>query len=236
MVRISIAMAAYNGERYIKEQIDSIIPQLNTEDEIVVSCDKSTDNTYSILIDYKKKDSRIKVFKNEGRPGVFGNFENALSKCTGDVIFISDQDDIWDEKKINIVSKVLINSKYDMVIHNGVHIDCDGNKISAPFFKMYKIGDNRIRNFVMPRYSGCCTAFKRNLLCKMLPIPLKVGAYDHWIGSVGEYFGKVYYLDDILIYHRLHDENVTPKTHRNMNVIIRARLNLLLNLIKRMRA
>lgn len=235
MEKISIAMAAYNGERYIEEQIESILPQLKEEDEIVISYDKSTDNTYAILLNYAENDNRIKVIKNQGTPGVFGNFQNALMNCSGDIIFISDQDDIWEENKIKVVSHILHENVYDMVIHNGVHIDSTGNVISAPFFTMYNITNNRLRNFIMPRYSGCCTAFKKKLLKKMLPIPLNVGAYDHWVGSIGEYYGKVFFLDEVLIRHRIHGANVTPKKHRHLGVIVKARWRLMINLIKRKR-
>ncbi len=233
MSKISIALAAYNGELYLEEQLNSILPQLGSNDEIIISYDISTDKTFSILMRYADKDSRVKVYVNEEQPGLFGNFQNALSKCTGDIIFISDQDDIWEENKISKVVNIICNSQYDMVIHNGVHIDREGNVISDSFFTMYNIGNNKIRNFVMPRYSGCCTAFKKELLKKILPIPTKVGAYDHWVGSIGEYFGKVYFLEDILIRHRIHGENVTPKNHRSLRIIIKARWNLAINLLKR---
>jgi len=233
MIKVSIAMAVYNGASYLKRQLDSILYQLELNDEIVISYDQSTDDTYSILENYAKKDSRVKVFTNEGASGVFGNFENAISKCRGDIIFISDQDDIWAENKISRVKEILCDSQYSMVIHNGVHIDCNEKKISAPFFTMYRIGNHKIRNFLKPRYSGCCIAFKNELLHKMLPIPANVGAYDHWLGSIGEYYGKIYFMNEILIYHRIHSTNVTPKTHRKVSVIIKARWNLALNLVKR---
>lgn len=235
MLKVSVAMATYNGEHYLKKQIDSILCQLNNGDELIISYDKSKDNTYRILADYVEKDPRIKVFINEGKSGVFCNFQNALSKCSGDIIFISDQDDIWNENKILRIKEILIKGPYNMVIHNGVHIDANEKVISDSFFSMYGINDNKIRNFLKPRYSGCCTAFKKELLNKMLPIPTDVGAYDHWVGSIGEYFGKVLFLDEILIYHRLHDSNVTPKTHRSVGVVIRARWNLAINLIRRSR-
>lgn len=99
MKNFSIAMAVFNGAKYIDQQIQSIIPQLKLDDELVISYDLSTDSTLDIIKSYAANDSRIKIFINEN-PGLFNNFENALRNCKNDYIFISDQDDIW--KKINV--------------------------------------------------------------------------------------------------------------------------------------
>lgn len=235
MRNVSVAMAVYNGEKYIKEQIDSILCQFNLDDQLVISYDKSSDNTESIILDYARQDSRVSIVYNENA-GVFGNFENAIGSCKNEIIMISDQDDIWMPNKIDIVKKVFQQKEVDLIIHNGVHINEQGLIISKPFFELYKIGNSKLKNFIKPRYSGCCLAFHRRLLMTILPIPRNVGAYDHWIGSVGEHFGKVEFVDEVLIYHRLHGNNVTPTSRRKLSVILIARLNLLFQLfVRRMR-
>ena len=87
MARISVAMAACNGERYLPEQLDSILKQLLPEDEIVVSCDPSTDGTMQVLEEYCRRDSRVRVVPGPGK-GIAGNFNNAIAHCTGTYIFI----------------------------------------------------------------------------------------------------------------------------------------------------
>ena len=101
---ISVCIATYNGEKYIKEQLDSILPQLKKLDEIIISDDKSKDKTLKII--KTLNDSRIKIFTNP-KKGLISNFENAITKSSGDYIFLSDQDDIWHENKIQFYLTVL---------------------------------------------------------------------------------------------------------------------------------
>ena len=233
MARISVAMAACNGERYLPEQLDSILKQLLPEDEIVVSCDPSTDGTMQVLEEYCRRDSRVRVVPGPGK-GIAGNFNNAIAHCTGNYIFISDQDDRWADNKRQRVVQAFGETGADMVIHNGVHTDEAMEPVSQPFFQMYRIGDGKLRNLLKPRYSGCCMAFTRELAKTILPIPENMDAYDHWLGTVGEWAGKITYVEDVLLYHRLHGENVTPKRSRSLGTILKARGKLLLARGKRL--
>lgn len=234
MKKISVAMAVYNGEQHLSEQLDSILNQLEETDEIVVSYDESSDGTWELLQLYASKYAQLRVIKN-ANPGIAGNFNNAIANCTGDYIFICDQDDRWAENKREKVIQAFERSGADMVIHNGVHINSDGEVISEPFFSLYRIGDGKIKNIIKPRYSGCCTAFTSQMAKKILPIPKDIDAYDHWIGTIGEFMGKIFYEDDILLYHRLHGQNATPTTTRSLSVIFNARKGLLTELYKRIR-
>ncbi len=234
MAKISVAIAVYNGEKYLAKQLDSILSQLENDDEIVVSYDKSTDNSLALLEEYAKNDPRVKVLMNKNK-GVAGNFGNAVKNCKGDYIFICDQDDIWAEDKRKTVVADFEQSGADMVIHNGVHINGEDAVISEPFFSMYRIGDSKLKNILKPRYSGCCTAFTADMAKKILPIPQKIDAYDHWIGTVGEFMGKIYYEEKVLLYHRLHGNNVTPDKRRSVTVILKARTHLLYSLAKRIK-
>lgn len=233
MASISVAMAVYNGEAYLPEQLDSILKQLEPQDEIVVSYDKSRDNTWQLLQEYQSKYPQVRVLENQN-PGINGNFNNAIAGCKGDYIFICDQDDRWADNKRAAVVESFEKHGADMVIHNGVHIDGEGKVISDPFFSMYRIGDGKLKNILKPRYSGCCTAFTREMAAKIMPMPMKLDAYDHWIGTVGEFFGKIAYDERILLYHRLHGGNVTPVSTRSLGVILKARSRLLWELAKRM--
>lgn len=234
MASISVAMAVYNGEAYLPEQLDSILKQLEPQDEIVVSYDKSRDNTWQLLQEYQSKYPQVRVLENQN-PGINGNFNNAIAGCKGDYIFICDQDDRWADNKRAAVVESFEKHGADMVIHNGVHIDGEGKVISEPFFSMYRIGDGKLKNILKPRYSGCCTAFTAEMAAKIMPMPMKLDAYDHWIGTVGEFFGKIAYDERILLYHRLHGGNVTPVSTRSLGVILKARGRLLWELAKRMK-
>ena len=233
MASISVAMAVYNGEAYLPEQLNSILKQLEPQDEIVVSYDKSRDNTWQLLQEYQSKYPQVRVLENRN-PGINGNFNNAIAGCRGDYIFICDQDDRWADNKRAAVVESFEKHGADMVIHNGVHIDGEGKVISEPFFSMYRIGDGKLKNILKPRYSGCCTAFTAEMAAKIMPMPMKLDAYDHWIGTVGEFFGKIAYDERILLYHRLHGGNVTPVSTRSLGMILKARSRLLWELAKRM--
>ena len=225
MKNISVAMAVYNGEKYIQKQIDSILSQLNDQDELIISYDKSSDGTWDIIKEYEEKYPQVKIVENPN-PGVFGNFENAIVNCTKDYVFISDQDDVWAPDKKAEVLKCFAETGSDMVIHSGYHIDQEDNIISESFFKMSDIKSDPVRNFVKPAYSGCCTAFTKEFKKIIVPIPRRVGAYDHWIGMTGELLGKITFLDKPLLYHRLHEGNVTPVHRRPLKTIASARFNL----------
>lgn len=228
---VSVAMAVYNGERYLKQQVDSILEQLGTNDELVISYDKSQDRTWDLISKYAADDCRVRVIRNTS-PGVVSNFNNAIQACGKDVILISDQDDVWKPGKRNAMLGVLNDSGADLVIHNVVHIDAEGSIISTPLFEEFGIGKGLLRNFVAPRYSGCCMAFPASSRKIILPMPDSVANYDHWIGVVCEAFGKVVFDDRVFLEHRLHGSNVTT-SRRKLRVIATQRKNLLIELIKR---
>ena len=132
---ISVCMATYNGETYIKEQIESIINQLSSSDELIISDDKSTDNTLKIINEFK--DPRIKIYIHEKDHGFVKNFENALEKAKGDFIFLSDQDDIWLPNKVAATLKEL--EYYDFVVSDCITINKYGEIISHSRIKDFKI-------------------------------------------------------------------------------------------------
>src|SRR5574344_1640995 len=112
---ISIAMCSYNGERFIKEQIDSIIAQTYKNFELIIVDDGSKDNTIEIIKYYQSKDSRIKLFQNEKNLGFVKNFEKAITLCSGDFIALADQDDVWKKNKIEVF---LNNIDKNMLIYS----------------------------------------------------------------------------------------------------------------------
>src|ERR1035437_4235872 len=118
---ISVCIASYNGEKYIRQQLDSILSQLTVKDEIVISDDSSSDRTTEIIKGYK--DSRIKLFEKCTFKSPIFNLENALKKAKGDFIFLADQDDIWLSYKISHTIKQL--KSFDLVVCNGFIVDQD---------------------------------------------------------------------------------------------------------------
>ena len=120
-MKISVALAAYNGEKYIGEQIESILPQLGRDDEIVVSDDNPAGKTRAAVEFYSAYDGRVRYVEGTGE-GVCRNFENAILNCSGDVIFLCDQDDVWLPNKVERVMKAIENGA-DVVLHDAMMTD-----------------------------------------------------------------------------------------------------------------
>lgn len=201
-MNVSIALASYNGEKYIEEQINSIVTQLSSSDEIIISDDGSTDQTIDIINRLAKSYPQIKLIEGP-KQGVIKNFENAIFHCKNDIIFLSDQDDIWNPNKIERVMTIFENNNVELVLHN---MDYCG-EISKTGIIKYKKGV--LHNIIKSGYWGCCMAFTKNLKDKILPFNNNICAHDQWIGIVSEMEDKTYFLDESLIQHRTHEKNLT---------------------------
>ena len=208
---ISVCMATFNGERYIKEQLDSILPQLGEFDEVVVSDDNSTDRTIEVIKSYG--DERIRLFEEQSFSSPTFNFENALKQANGDQIFLSDQDDIWAPNKVEIIRDYL--KDYDLVVSDAFIIDEFGNQIENSFFELNRSKQGLVRNIMRNSYLGCAMAFNRNVLEKALPFPSDCPMHDWWLGLIGECYGDVYLIESKLISYRKHGSNVSSTGERS---------------------
>lgn len=206
MINISVCMATYNGEKYIKEQLDSILAQLNKNDEVIISDDSSTDKTVKIIKAYK--DNRIKIFENQKYRSPIFNFENALKYASGDIIVLSDQDDVWKKNKIETIKKYMQN--YDLVLSDADIIDEHGNILQESFYEINGSRKGVIKNIIKNSYLGCTMAFNGKVLEKSLPFPKDLPMHDWWIGLVSELYGKTYFIEDKLISYRRHGNNASP--------------------------
>lgn len=209
---ISVCVATYNGEKYIRQQLNSIRMQLGEDDEIVVSDDMSCDGTVSII--EGMNDSRIRIFKHENKYARFKidyathNFENALNHVKGDIVFLSDQDDVWLPNKVEVMMAALRHS--DVVMSDCYVTDKDLNVVSSSYYKTNRVFRPSIfYNFLKPSFLGSCMAFRRDVLDKVLPFPKYGVGHDLWIGLVGLRCCRFRFLDEPLIYYRRHQFSVT---------------------------
>lgn len=232
---ISVCMATYNGQKYIKEQIDSILCQLSEEDELVISDDHSKDTTKDIILSYA--DKRIKFFENELRKGVTHNFENALNKSKGDIIMFSDQDDVWLPNKIKELSAFLIENNFDVVTCNCALTDSNLDITREHYYIDESPIDRSVwGNFKKDLWLGACMAFKRDILKDVLPIPPKLAAHDMWIARYSQLHYKCGYYPKVLQLYRRHDNTVSFAGEKSSNSLyykINYRLYLLFHLIVR---
>lgn len=223
MYSVSVAMAAYNGEKYIKEQLESILSQLKEKDEIIVSLDPSQDHTIDVI--ESLKDERIKVLKGPAQ-GVKKNFENAIKHCKNDIIFLADQDDIWLEGKVEKVLSCFDKETY-VVMHDAKIVDNDYKELVPSFFEMKDVDTGFIHNLIKNGYMGCCMAFKKDIVPYIVPIPEKIYMHDQWIGMVGDEVGKNVLLKEILLLYRRHDENVSDIHHGSLIEMLNKRIHIL---------
>jgi len=227
-MKVSVCMATYNGERHIYDQLHSIIKQIGDDDEIIISDDSSTDNTIGIIQSFN--DKRIKLHLNQKFKSPIYNFENALRQATGEIMFLSDQDDIWDDTK---VAKMLDALKHaDMVISDCSIIDDGGNIIVPSYFEMAKSETGLVKNLKKNGYLGCCMAFKSCILKKALPFPPNIPMHDIWLGFVSELFFKPIFLKERLSFYRKHDSNVSYTANGISQYNLLTKINFRLNIIK----
>lgn len=235
MIRVSVCMAVYNGEKFIKQQIESILKQLTTEDELIISDDGSTDETLRIINDFQ--DCRIKIICNTQKHGFVGNFENSLSCVSGNFIFLSDQDDIWESNKIECCLYFL--QQHDMVVHNALLVNYKGESLNKKYFDDLHASNRFLYNFYKTRFLGCCMAFNRKVLIECLPFPKNIVAHDYWIGMywLFKYHRSVYFSEEVLMCYRRHGGNVSTSSEKSNNSffykILTKRFFLLEAVIKR---
>ena len=229
---VSVAMAAYNGSKYIESQLYSILNQLNANDEVIVSCDKGTDNTFSIVEEIARRDSRVKVVLGPSK-GVIANFENAISKCTKDYIFLSDQDDVWMNTKVSDVLLEFNKTNAGLVIHDALIVDEKLKEKSPSFFNMRGSRSGILNNIIKNSYIGCCMAFKKELKEIILPFPKGIPMHDQWIGLAAEKYSSVSFLDKPLIKYRRHSDNVSSDTHADPFTMLRWRMSIIKAILSR---
>lgn len=222
---VSVAMAVYNGERYINEQIDSIIHQLGDDDELVISYNESNDSTYEIIKQYESKDSRVKCHLCDEK-GVIPNFNNAIMNCNGQIILLADQDDVWNKEKITRIKEVFLNEKIILVVHNCTFIDKNGESIPGDLFKRRNARKGLLKNTIINSYQGCCMAFRKSLVNVICPIPRDVAMHDQWIGLCAEKVATATFLDESLIQYRRHGNNVSDN-----RVFIRKKIKYIIKLL-----
>lgn len=208
---VSVCMATYNGEKYLKEQLTSILCQLSEEDEIVISDDGSSDCTEELISSFH--DNRIIYIHNSKEHGFVNNFENSLRHAQGDIVMLSDQDDIWEPNKVSIILEKL--KQYDLVVHDAEMIDSDGKSLGKTYFSIMHRYNSFFANLWKTRWLGCCMAFKKEVLCECLPFPKKIVGHDYWIGMYGMIKFRYCFLDEVLIKYRRHGNNVSSSSEKS---------------------
>jgi glycosyltransferase involved in cell wall biosynthesis len=233
-------MATYNGALHIEKQLASILKNLEDNDEVVVSDDNSSDETIAIVNGFN--DDRIRVVLNHvDNRGHITNFENALKHASGEYLFLSDQDDIWHDNKVELMMSAL--EEHDLVVCDCTIVDGEMKLLNDSFYDLLSSGSGLVKNLVKNTYLGCCMAFNREVLEKALPFPSDIISHDTWLGLMGELTGSCIFIPEKLQYFIRHGTNFSITDGQDaMNDQIspysfgekmRMRLILLKNVIKR---
>lgn len=212
---VSIVMATFNGEKYLREQLNSILEQTHQHFELVVVDDASTDKTLSILHEYSILDDRIHIFPAEKNIGLVANFERGLGLAKGEFIALSDQDDIFRKDKIELLLTALKDHpKRDLVISDLSLIDADGNNIAHSMWRYSKLRPRQGKPFQRLLYAnyatGCAMMCTRRLLNLAMPFPPDCAVHDWWLAVVAasSKAGGICLVNQQLTSYRQHGSNV----------------------------
>jgi glycosyltransferase involved in cell wall biosynthesis len=221
---ISVAMATYNGGEYLHEQLNSLASQRILPDELIVCDDGSSDCTLNILKDFAKKvPFKVVIIENDHNLGVVRNFEKVCMQCKGDIIFFSDQDDVWFDNKISIVLNIFEKKGDDVhiVINDAIVVDKNLNKINDSLYRnivRYK-GSNE--EFI----TGCCTAISKEFRDICLLNKFRMDMFDEGFHRIGRILKVRYVYEEPLQYYRRHNKNISHSMANAENVSLVNRLS-----------
>lgn len=213
--KVDILLATYNGEKYLKEQIESLLDQTYTNIQIIISDDCSTDGTRDILKSYENNE-KIKVYYQENNLGYVKNFEFLLKKVESDLYMLCDQDDFWKKEKVEKTVDKLQKENLDLVFGDLEVVDENLNLLYPSYNKYMHLAhkiDKYYKDYKLQYLyncmTGCTMMSKKKFLDKILPLPTnsKYMIHDYWIGLIVSLNGKVGYLDKPYILYRQHGKN-----------------------------
>ncbi|MDO4554300.1 MAG: glycosyltransferase family 2 protein [Lachnospiraceae bacterium] len=230
-MKISVALAYYDGAEFIEPQLTSILEQLGDGDEVIVSVDRAFDGSMDLLKQWEEKDGRV-FLTNGPAKGVVKNFEHAIRMCSGELIFLSDQDDIWLPGKVERVKQAFYDKEVMAVLHDAKIVDENLQELEPSFFKLRHSETGFLKNLWRNSYVGCCMALRKELVDRIFPIPDTIYMHDYWIGATAEQIGRVEMIEEPLILYRRHSRNVTEMKHGSIFFMLEKRWNMLITLLK----
>lgn len=220
-MKVSVVMATYNGARYLPEQLDSLARQTRLPDELVVSDDHSTDNTWEILSAFSQDAPfPVRLRENGGQKGYVDNFLSALAEAQGDLLFLSDQDDVWLKDKISVITQSMEEADASLAVHTARVVDQDLNPLGTLLPRITRSAalppgnplDGPLKSFPL----GFCLAFRREVAALVLPrLQAYPEAFRFYFGHeiplywVGKALGPTLYVADPLALYRRHGANAS---------------------------
>ena len=235
---LSVALCTYNGQSFLSEQLNSILNQTHPVDEIIICDDCSTDQTIEIIKDFKDKfPNLIQLFENENSLGTIKNFEKAISLTKGDLIFLSDQDDIWRKDKVEIMSCFFQeNNTCKLLFTDGDLIDENSDKLNATLWQKWNFNadiQNKWKNNLLAfgdliqginKITGATVCFSKTLKAKIIPINLPINYWhDGWVGLHASAIEGLAFIEETLIQYRIHkNQQIGISTNVQREITFRA--------------
>ena len=228
--RISIALCTYNGERFLKEQLDSFVQQTLPPYELVVCDDCSSDSTCEILEKFSQTAPfPVRIFRNEYTLGLIKNFSKAASLCQGEYLAFSDQDDFWLPDKLEACFRVINKAELEygknipLLVHSDLRLIDNENRVIA--LSCMKVRHMRhvdvdplntllVRNYV----SGCTSLCNKILIKESLPFPDIITNHDGWVALNAASRGRVLFIPEAKVLYRQHAFNVTGRANYSFNI------------------
>lgn len=204
---VSVAMATYNGEAYLGQQLESLAAQSRLPDELVVSDDNSTDGSVELLTTFARSAPfAVRIIRNSHRAGYAGNFNRALEATSGTLVFLCDQDDAWFPTKIETIVEVSLREPDAMVIMNDVAMTYkDLSPAGVTKLQQYRRTGQPLSTYVM----GAAAAVRREFLDAVLPIPAEYSSHDKWLVKFATLMNRRYLIDVPLQWYRIHGANTS---------------------------
>jgi GT2 family glycosyltransferase len=231
---VSVCMATYCGEEFVSRQITSILRQLSPADELIIVDDASRDRTGEII--QNLHDPHIHFERHATNQGVLRTFEDAIRRAEGEILFLSDQDDLWAANKISTILHAFeLHPEADIIVSDATLIDDEGNTLAESYYaQMRRFRPGILANLLHCSYLGCTMAFRRKVRSRILPFPQNADVFhDLWIGTANALAGgKAIYLDTPLVFYRRHRGNATGNQRLALRRQIRIRWDLCRSLAK----
>ena len=217
MSKISIALCTYNGGKFLSEQLESFTNQIRLPDELVIGDDCSTDETLKIIENFKNASPfPVRLTVNERNLGSTENFERTIARCKGDIIFLSDQDDVWISEKISVIENEfnknvevgLVFSNADLIGENGELLGLNLWEFTLTEEEKNKIKENKSFEVLLNRnvITGATMAFRAELQTHFMPLSLNITnlIHDGRIALISSLYSKIEFVDKSLILYRQH--------------------------------
>lgn len=232
-MKISIALCTSNGQTYLQDQLESYLNQTLTPDELVVCDDVSADDTIAILREFARSAPfPVRIYRNEKQLGYVKNFERAVLLCDGEIIFFSDQDDVWDPQKIELMAAALEKSRnVGVTFCDAEIVNSDLQPTGRTLWEMFRFNKRLQKKVIhgratevlikMDLFWGLTVAFRSEYRDKLIPFYPGTG-HDTWTAMLVAFMSDISIVQKPLVKYRQHSDNFTGVRKKPLNSILSA--------------